>query len=156
MCSTTTGAFLGWAIGTADCDGVIALEYFDEDGVTAGTTLPAGWKPCVQGEDGPSWTPVHSTLAYAASIDIDFAGSEYNTITLTGGLGLTGSNYAAATEIVVHIVGDGSSNALSFPAAWVFVSTKPTTIAANKVGILRLICFGATAADVVASWEVQA
>lgn len=153
MCNAS-GVMVGWAIGTADCDGVISLEYFDEDGLTQGTSLPVGWKPCVQGETGPAWAPSHAAIPYAASVDIDFATDEFKTVTVSGDITFTGSNMAAPAEIVVRLVESGSaSRALTFPA-WTWVTIEPTTLAADSVGLLRLIAFGATAADVVASYEV--
>lgn len=157
MCDTTTGELVGWAIGSTDCDGsTISLEYFDEDGVTAGTTLPAGWKPCVQGLDGPVWTPAYSALTYAAIVNIDFAGAEFQEIALTGNLELTGSNYVSPSQIKVILRADASTRTLTFPAGWVFVGTAPANIAADKTGVLTLISTGVVEADVVASWEVEA
>jgi hypothetical protein len=46
MCNSTTGQFVGWGTGVADCDGVIAFEYFNTGGVSQGGTLPANWQPC--------------------------------------------------------------------------------------------------------------
>lgn len=156
MCNTTTGVFEGWAISSVDCDGTIALEYFDEDGLTQGTTLPATWKPCVQGETGPEWTPSHATETYAAIVDVDFSQEEFLTIPVSGDLELTGSNYAAAAQIHIRLTESGSaSRSLTFPAGWVFVgSAAPSTLAADATAQLTLTAYGATETDVIARWEV--
>lgn len=157
MCLTTTGAHAGWAIGVADCAGDVTLEYFDEDGVSQGATLPANWKPCVQGVDGPEWAPDFDTLTYAAILNVDFDTSGYITTSINGPLTLTGSNYAPGREKAMRIVETGgASRSLAFPAAWVFVgSAAPTTLLANRTGLLRLISYTSAADGVVAQWEVQ-
>lgn len=46
MCSSVTGAFVGWGTGVADCDGNMSFEYFNTSGASQGTSLPANWQPC--------------------------------------------------------------------------------------------------------------
>ncbi len=94
------------------------------------------------------------TVTYAATTNIDMA-KALQTVSLTGNVTFTTSNKAASTGIyvTVRVVADGTNRTLTFPGTWVWVgSTPPATIIASKVGILSLICFGATDADVVASW----
>lgn len=155
MCNVS-GVIQGWAIAVGDCDGTVTLGYYDEDGAFVDDELPAGWKPCIQGEPGPEWSPTHTDVAYAATVNIDFAAAEYISIDdVTGNLTFTGSNYAAPRHIRVRVVeSGGSSRALTFPT-WTFVGTKPTAIAANKTGLLELISYGSSAASVVARWTVQ-
>lgn len=157
MCNSS-GVQQGWAIAVATCDGVVSLEYFDVDGASEGVSLPAGWIPCIQGEPGPEWSPVHTDIPYAASVNVDFQSSEYLSIDdVTGNLEFTGSNYTAAREITIRVVETGgASRVLTFVSAWEFVGAKPTTIGANKTALLILRCFGNTAASVVADWEVEA
>ena len=158
MCDDTTFDQLGWAIGVADCDGDVSLEYFDVDGVSQGGTLPAGWRTCVQGVPGPTWTPTQTTLTFATPTDIDFSNAAwYKTLSINGNLTLTASNYAQATELNIRIVETGAAlRTLTFPTNWVWVTTKPANIAASKTGLLNLISYGTTEADVVARWWVQA
>jgi hypothetical protein len=93
-----------------------------------------------------------TTLTYAASTDIVMT-NNLNTVTLTGDITFTTSSKASGLYTTVRVVGDGSNRTLAFPGTWVWVgSVAPTTLVANKVGVLSLICFGATDADVVASW----
>lgn len=158
MCDETTGAQVGWAIAVATCDGEVTLTYYDVDGVVEGTTLPTDWKSCLQGLQGPEWSPTHTTTNYAASIDIDFAGAEFVSIpNITGNLTVTASNYAAAKQIIGRFVETGgSSRTLTWPANWVWVgSAAPASIGANKTAKLTLVSFGITASAVLARWEVQ-
>lgn len=156
MCLTTTGAFAGWAIGVGDCDGDVTLEYFDEDGVSQGGSLPANWKPCVQGEDGPVWTPGQSALTFASPTSIDFSGDWYRTLNVNGNLTFAGASYQTGTEITVLVTETGgSSRTIAYPAGWVWLTTKPTSIAANKKILYSFISFGTAEANVIARAWVQ-
>jgi hypothetical protein len=158
MCDETTGAHLGWAIGSVDCDGTKELEYFDVDGVSEGATLPAGWKPCIQGETGPAWTPTHADVAYSATVDIDFLDDEYITIDdVSGNLTFTGSNYTAARTIKVRLVESGAvARTVTLPTNWKTPGTAdPYTLGASKTAILVLDSFTNADTGVVARWEVQ-
>lgn len=66
----------------------------------------------------------------------------------------TSTGYAAGNTITVRITAGAALRTLTFPA-WVFVGSKPASIAANKIGVLTVTSFGTTAADCVASWVVQ-
>lgn len=72
-----------------------------------------------------------------------------------GTITFTGSNYRAGAIKSVRIIAGGSSRTLNFPTNWVFVGQKPSTINANKTGILTVTSFGTTEADCVAAWAVQ-
>jgi hypothetical protein len=72
-----------------------------------------------------------------------------------GTITFTASNYRAGAIKTVRVVAGASSRTLNFPTNWVFMGTKPATIAANKIGILTTTSFGTTEADCVASWAVQ-
>lgn len=100
-----------------------------------------------------------------ASLAVDTAGSDSVTLdfsvdrlvnrTATGSITVSGTNYTAGKSITLRIVPGSSSRNISFPADWKFVSFKPTSVAANKVGVLAVTCFGNSAADAVAAWAVQ-
>lgn len=159
MCSSITGSQVGWTVGTVDCDGsTVSIEYFNTSGVSQGTTLPANWQPCIQGEIGPAWSPTLDIIPYAATVNIDFDDAEYISINdVSGNLTLTGSNYNAPRELVVRLVeSGGASRTLTFPASWKFLgAAAPASLAANKTGILRLIGFDSNATGVMAIWTVQ-
>lgn len=96
-------------------------------------------------------TPASDTIA------LNFSGDTgLYTRTATGTVTFTGSNYRAGSIKTVRVVAGGSNRTLSFPANWVFVGTKPTSILANKTGMLSVTSFGTTEADCVAAWTVQA
>lgn len=132
------------AIGTSS-------DYAREDHVhplpAVVTTSTAGLAPATS----------FSTLTYGASVAVDFAAldGQARTITLSGNLELTSSNLAAGRRTVIRMLPGASQRTLTFPVGWVFVSTKPANIAANKSGILSLTAFGTTDGDVIAAWAVQ-
>jgi hypothetical protein len=70
----------------------------------------------------------------------------------TGTVTFTGSNYTAGKSATIRINPGASNRSLSFPAGWRFLSIKPTTANANKIGVLTLTSFGTTEAGVVAAW----
>jgi hypothetical protein len=72
-----------------------------------------------------------------------------------GNVSFTGSNYTEGVSATIAIQCDGTSRTLTFPAGWKFVSFKPTSIAANKIGILSLTCFTTAEAGVVVSYGEQ-
>lgn len=93
-----------------------------------------------------------TTITYSATPNIATT-ANLQTIALTGNAAFTASGYAAGQYVTVRVVCDASNRTISFPATWVWVgSTAPTTLVANKVGVLSLIVFGTTEASVVASW----
>ena len=98
-----------------------------------------------------------TTLATASGTqNLDLTSQGYLTHSITGNITYTASNYAAGKSLSVRITCDGTQRNLTFPAGWVFVGSKPTAIAASKIGILSITSFGATEADTVAAYAVQA
>jgi len=96
------------------------------------------------------------TLTYGSTVTVDFDTTEILTVTLTGNIDFNAtSNKASGRHKTIRIVGDGSSRTLAFHADWKFVGTKPTSLAANKVAILTLTCFGTNDSDIVAGYAVQ-
>lgn len=97
-----------------------------------------------------------STLTYASSVALNFTGSPYQTVTLTGVITFTTSNLAAGRSKTIRVVGDASNRALTFPAGWKFVGAEaPTELASGKTAILTLTSFGTTDANVVAAYAVE-
>lgn len=126
------------------------------DGPT-GLTGPQGGQGNV-GPAGPAGSSTHSTLTYAATVDIDFTAADYRTLSLTGNVTFTTSNRAAPRTVSIQIISDGSTRMFTFPAGWTsrFVGgTSPTGIAANKIAILTVTCFGANDSDIVAAYAAQ-
>lgn len=122
---------------------------------TDGAPGPQG-DPGPTGPQGPAGSSSHSVLAYAASVDIDFDLADYRSLTLAGNVTFTTSNRAAPKTVTIRIIGDGSTRNFTFPAGWTFVGgTAPTSIAANKTGILTATCFGANDSDIIYAYAVQ-
>lgn len=156
MCDDTM-VFVGWATAVADCDGDITTEYFDVDGVSEGATLPTDWRPCIQGEEGATWSPTHVTVTFTSPTDIDFSDGQFMSLSINGNLTLTGSGYAAGREVWLKITETGgSARTIAKPAGWVNLGgTFPTSLAANKTLLIHLIAYGATEASVVTHTWVQ-
>ena len=101
---------------------------------------------------GPSFS-----ASTAATETLDFAtGDEVIRSTREGALAFAGSNYTAGVSKTIIWNGGTSSRTVSFPAGWVFVSVKPTSLAANKRGVLSVVCHGTAEADVTAAWAFEA
>jgi len=113
-------------------------------GVTAAT---AGVDYAVPSKQG--------TLTYAATVDLNFSGNAVNVLALTGDVTFTTSNRAAPRGLQVIVSADASARTLTFPSNWIWLGTKPTTIAASKTGMLSLYCKGTAESDVIAGWAVQ-
>jgi hypothetical protein len=90
-------------------------------------------------------------------VALDFAAlnAQYRMISLTGDLELTTSNLANGRTLVLRLACDATERTFTFPADWVFIGTKPSTIAASKTAVLSLTAFGTANTDVVAAYAVQ-
>ena len=96
------------------------------------------------------------TLIYGATVQLNFAAFSSYSLDLAGNVSFTTLNLNNGLEMVVRIKCDGTLRTLSFPAGWKFVgAAAPANIAANKVGLLRLRCYGLADADVVARYLVE-
>lgn len=102
------------------------------------------------------WNLQQEGLTYASSVDLSFASFGGKRLNLAGNVVLTASGHGFGHYMIVKILCDGSTRNLTFPAGWKFVgAAAPTTIAANKIALLHLWCFGTTDSDVVARYLVQ-
>jgi len=109
-----------------------------------------------QGPTGPAGSSSHSVLTYSATTDIDFSLDDYRTLSLTGNVTFTTSNRSAPLTVSIRIIADGTPRTFTFPAGWTFVGgIAPASIAASKVGILTMTCFGVNDSDIVAAYAVQ-
>ena len=96
-----------------------------------------------------------ATITYAGTVNLDLSVGGLQTVSLTGNITFTSGSYAGGRSMTVRIKADSSTRNLNFPG-WTFVgATAPANIAANKSAILKLNCFGTTAADVLAEYAVQ-
>lgn len=98
-------------------------------------------------------------LEYAATMELDFDGEKYQTVTLTGDVDFaTSINRPAAgsaKSIVVIITCDGSDRNLAFNANWIAIGNDPATITASKVAVLSLTAIGPAETDVLRAYNVQ-
>lgn len=96
------------------------------------------------------------TTAGSDTVALNFSTTDgLVTRTATGTVTFTGAGYAAGSTITARVIAGAASRTLAFPAGWIFVGSKPSTLAANKSGILTVTSFGTTEADCVASWVAQ-
>jgi hypothetical protein len=95
------------------------------------------------------------TLPYAASVALDFATFGLKLINLTGNLSLTGVNMQNGRQLLVRLKSDASTRTLAFPG-WHFIgAAAPASLAAGKVAMLWLWCFGGADTDVVAKYLAE-
>lgn len=94
-------------------------------------------------------------LTYSSTVNIDFATSTYQTVSLTGNVTFTTSNLLAGRSTAVLIRCDSSTRNLTFPS-WTFLGiSTPLTLTANKAALLILTAFGNTDANVYANYSAQ-
>lgn len=95
------------------------------------------------------------TLPYAGSVALDFATFGQKLINLTGNLSLTGVNMQNGRQLVVRLKTDASLRTLAFPG-WHFIgAAAPASLAASKVAMLWLWCFGGGDTDVMAHYLAE-
>lgn len=130
----------------------------DADAAAQRTTLGLGTAATAASGDFLPSTFTAGTIPFGATVDLDMAAlaGGYRTISLTGNITFTTSNRASGRTVTIRLICDGTQRTLTFPAGWVFVGTKPSTIAASKTAVLSLTFFGAADTDCVAAFGVQA
>lgn len=90
------------------------------------------------------------------SIALDFSdGIELEQRAVTGDVTFTASNYTSGAKKTIYLEGDTVQRSLAFPAAWNFITDKPTAIGADKKNILDLNSFGTSESTTVAIWLGQ-
>ena len=124
----------------------------------ARTTLQLGTAAQAASGDFLPSTFAAGTIAYAATLNLDMAAlaGSYCTLNLTGAPTFTTSNRASGRTVTIRLICDATQRTLTFPAGWVFLGTKPSTIAASKTAVLSLTFFGTADSDCVAAYGVQA
>tara|TARA_Y100000361_G_scaffold88289_1_gene78516 strand:+ start:472 stop:804 length:333 start_codon:yes stop_codon:yes gene_type:complete len=101
-------------------------------------------------------TSVHD-YGTTANIDVDFNEDALQKVLLNGApaIDTAAANKGAGKTIVILITCDSSNRAFTWNSSWKFVGEKPTSIAASKIAILSMTCFGTNETDVVCSYAVQ-
>jgi hypothetical protein len=103
--------------------------------------------------------PTVEDLTYAASIDVDLDGADYQRIALAGDLDFNATlnrpavGFAKAVAVVIQA--DGSNRNLTFPAAWTVVGAAPATITASKLGVVSITCLGPDETDVIYCYQEE-
>lgn len=96
------------------------------------------------------------TAGGAITIDTDPILPIYNSVALNANATFSTSNLGVGRGGSVRVLCDGTTRTLTFPGTWTWMGTAPpANLAANDVGWLSIIAFGATDADVVAAWTFE-
>ena len=91
-----------------------------------------------------------------ASTALDFAGDEFQNMSISANTTFTASNYAIGKSKTVIITTDSTARTLAFPSGWTFLnSSEPSDQAASKTGVLSLVCTTAIESGVLATYAVE-
>ena len=91
-----------------------------------------------------------------ASTALDFAGDEFQNMSISANTTFTASNYAIGKSKTVIITTDSTARTLAFPSGWTFLNkSKPSDQAASKTGVLSLVCTTAIESGVLATYAVE-
>jgi len=129
------------------------ISNVDTTGVTDGQALvyDAANSEWVAGDVASGPEPAKTITS--DNIALDFSdGIELEQRTVTGDVTFTASNYTSGAKKTVYLEGDTVQRSLTFPAAWNFITDKPTAIGADKKNILDLNSFGTSESTTVALW----
>lgn len=101
--------------------------------------------------------PNFATVAYGASVAINFAGARKQAITLGGNITFTFSNLAAGRETTIYIKGDPSlSRNLTWPASVVWLGgSAPSSLASAKTLRVTFFSQASGASGVIAEFTVE-
>ena len=90
---------------------------------------------------------------------VDFDGSTFQSLSLTGNLSLSTTNRSADVNkiksITVRVIGDTVDRNLTFNSSIKFIGNAPLKLRANKIGILSLNSFGINETDTVAAYRAE-
>ena len=103
--------------------------------------------------------PTVEAIAYAASIDIDLDGADYQTLALTGDIDFNASlNRPAAghaKSVAVVMTADGSDRNITYNASWTVIGAAPASIAAGKTGVFSITAIGPNETDVLIVYQEE-
>lgn len=90
------------------------------------------------------------------TLDMNALNGSYQTIFLNQNITtISPINFFPAAGVTLRLVCDATTRTIAFPSTWKFVGVKPTSIAANKTGVLSITYFGPLNNDCVCAWGVQ-
>jgi parallel beta-helix repeat protein len=99
--------------------------------------------------------PAISNAGASGRLTLDFNNPGLQTVLITGGTVISGTNYYPGAALTVRLFATTPSQALAW-APWTFIgTTTPTGLATSKTAILSLQCFDTTDTGVVAAYSVQ-
>jgi hypothetical protein len=98
-----------------------------------------------------------TAITYAPSVALDFTASSVQSLALSGNVTFTTSNKALGKAKRVFLSNTSASSVtLTFPSAWGFLGTIPTSLAAGKKAVLSVECAtGSTESDIYAGYAAQ-
>jgi voltage-gated potassium channel Kch len=103
--------------------------------------------------------PTVEAIAYAASIDIDLDGADYQTLALTGDIDFNATLNrpvaGRAKAVAVVMTADGSDRNITFNANWTVIGSTPSVIAAGKTGVFSLTAIGPNETDVLIVYQEE-
>lgn len=97
----------------------------------------------------------HEGVIYAASVNLDFNGVAHKRIDLGGNLSLTATTWTTANPSCCASPPTAARAPSVSPLAGAGSAAPPPNIAANKLALLRLECFGTADGDVLARYLVE-
>lgn len=122
---------------------------------TSPVVIPAGTVAQIE-KEGVSY----SQLGYSAVRYLSFKEDDYRSILLSGDIIFAAQHHASAKSITVRVrnLSGTLSRTVAFPSSWIFLGNpgRPSSIAPSRTAILSITAFGASDADVIAAWAVQA
>lgn len=131
----------------------------DSDTDSFGVTNPARFQSQVIVDDtliGRRVQMQQEGIIYSPTVALNFGSFGFKVIDLAGDISFTGVNMLNGRNLMVRIKGDASLRTLAFPAGWRWIgAAAPASIAANKVAMLWLWCFGPGDGDVMARYLVE-
>jgi len=99
--------------------------------------------------------PAISSAGASGRLTLDFNNPGLQTVLITGGTVISGTNYYPGAALTVRLFATTPSQALAW-APWTFIgTTTPTGLATSKTAILSLQCFDTTDTGVIAAYAVQ-
>ena len=99
---------------------------------------------------------ITSSVAQSTTASINFAGNNYQCLSISSSTYFTGSNYSIGSVVAVKVANSSSLVNMYFPSNWVFIGANaPTAISSSKTGVLSLTSYGTTDSGIIAAWAVQ-
>lgn len=107
--------------------------------------------PGTPGATGPAYITEHAALTWSATVVIPLDEAAYRTCILEDNTAFESHALAGGRSVTIRMINNlAYPVTLTFPAAWGWLKTKPTSIASGDTLIVSITSFGTTDADVIA------